>query len=452
MRLEIKVGPPLLAVHQGYTVMISDMDGQIPVEDDKGLYFLDTRLISVFRLFADGASWKLLSGATPAACAAWVYCTNPPILTADGLIAENTLGLVFGRHIDGGMHEDIDITNYGLRPARFNLEIAIRSDFADLFEVKAKKVTRRGRISTEWSARKQVLTTSYENGDFHRAVRVTAIDNHSNMAYANGRLSFCVDLQPGTSWHTCLLYDFTDGSSWSKAPRRGVSDYLNSEAMRSQRIWQASVLKVETSNEDFAKAFAQAVDDMSALRLPIEGTSHLQFIPAAGLPWFVALFGRDTLIISLQNAIVHPEFALGVLSVLARFQATERDDYRDAEPGKILHELRRGELAHFKLIPHTPYYGTADATPLYLITLHSAWMSTGDELVVRKHLDTAKRCLDWIDQYGDRDGDGFQEYQTRSPVGYENQGWKDFGDAVMNCRWNAGQRSKGALRIARVCL
>ena len=129
---------------------------------------------------------------------------------------------------------------------------------------------------------------------------------------------------------------------------------------------------------------------------------------------------------------MHPEFALGVLSVLARFQATERDDYRDAEPGKILHELRRGELAHFKLIPHTPYYGTADATPLYLITLHSAWMSTGDESVVRKHLDTAKRCLDWIDQYGDRDGDGFQEYQTRSPVGYENQGWKDSGDAVMN--------------------
>jgi hypothetical protein len=101
-------------------------------------------------------------------------------------------------------------------------------------------------------------------------------------------------------------------------------------------------------------------------------------------------------------------------------------------PGKIHHELRRGELAHFKLIPHTPYYGTADATPLYLITLHSAWMCTGDRTLLTNHLNTAERCLDWIDQYGDRDGDGFQEYQTRSPVGYENQGWKDSGDAVMN--------------------
>jgi glycogen debranching enzyme len=171
---------------------------------------------------------------------------------------------------------------------------------------------------------------------------------------------------------------------------------------------------------------------MSALRLPIEGTNHIQFVPAAGLPWFVALFGRDSLIISLQNAIVHPEFARGALLVLARWQATERDDYRDAEPGKIHHELRRGELAHFKLIPHTPYYGTADATPLYLITLHSAWMCTGDRTLLTTHMETAERCLDWIDRFGDRDGDGFQEYQTRSPVGYENQGWKDSGDSVMN--------------------
>ena len=158
----------------------------------------------------------------------------------------------------------------------------------------------------------------------------------------------------------------------------------------------------------------------------------MQFAPAAGLPWFVALFGRDSLIISLQNAIVHPEFALASLLVLARYQAEARDDYRDAEPGKIHHELRRGELAHFKLVPHTPYYGTADATPLYLITLHSAWMCVGDKAHLDQHMDTAERCLEWIDRYGDRDADGFQEYQTRSPVGYENQGWKDSGDAVMN--------------------
>ena len=116
--------------------------------------------------------------------------------------------------------------------------------------------------------------------------------------------------------------------------------------------------------------------------------------------------------------------------MLGRWQAKERDDYRDAEPGKIMHELRYGELAHFKLIPHTPYYGTADATPLYLITLHAAWRATGDRALLEGHLATAEGCLDWIDNWGDRDGDGFQEYQTRSPVGYENMAWKDAGDSM----------------------
>jgi len=119
------------------------------------------------------------------------------------------------------------------------------------------------------------------------------------------------------------------------------------------------------------------------------------------------------------------------LEILGSLQAKEQDDYRDAEPGKILHEIRYGELAHFKLIPHTPYYGTADATPLYLIALHAAWRAIGDRGLLVRHLETAEGCLSWIDEYGDRDGDGFQEYQTRSPVGYENMGWKDSGDAVV---------------------
>ena len=120
-----------------------------------------------------------------------------------------------------------------------------------------------------------------------------------------------------------------------------------------------------------------------------------------------------------------------MLDRLGELQAREIDDYRDAEPGKIPHELRHGELAFFHKIPHTPYYGTADATPLYLILLHSAWKRTGDDSLIHRHLDTAQACLNWIDQYGDRDGDGFQEYQTRSSAGYENQSWKDAGDAIL---------------------
>ena len=157
------------------------------------------------------------------------------------------------------------------------------------------------------------------------------------------------------------------------------------------------MLKIRTSNEEFYRFYHQAIEDMAALRLPIAGTDHMVFVPAAGLPWFMAPFGRDSLIVSLQNILIYPEFARGALDVLGRWQATERDDYRDAEPGKIMHELRYGELAHFKLIPHTPYYGTADATPLYLITLHAAWRATGDHALLEQLPAKRRGCLSWID-------------------------------------------------------
>jgi glycogen debranching enzyme len=195
--------------------------------------------------------------------------------------------------------------------------------------------------------------------------------------------------------------------------------------------WLQQVVKIQTGNEEFYRLFRQALEDMAALRLPIAGTDHMVFLPAAGLPWFVAPFGRDSLIVSLQNTLIYPEFARGALEILGSLQAKDEDHYRDVEPGKILHEMRYGELAHFKLIPHTPYYGTADATPLYLITLHSAWRAIGDRGLLERHLETAEACLSWIDKYGDRDGDGFPEYQTRTPVGYENMGWKDSGDSVV---------------------
>jgi glycogen debranching enzyme len=232
-------------------------------------------------------------------------------------------------------------------------------------------------------------------------------------------------------WHRCLSYDLKDGAKRFAATRECTDSSTKSAHASNIDEWQRTVLKIETSNEEFYRCYIQGVQDMAALRLPLQGTDHMVFVPAAGLPWFVALFGRDTLIASLQAMIVYPEFAAGTLDVLGQYQATERDDYRDAEPGKILHELRYGELAHFKLIPHTPYYGTADATPLYLTALHAAWRATGNRGLIERNWQTVEGCLTWIDKYGDRDADGFQEYQTRSPAGYENMAWKDSGDAVV---------------------
>ncbi len=431
MTLKIAVGPPRLAINQGHSVLITDRDGQIPWPSDKGLYFYDTRVISSWNIYANGEPWQLLNAGNITHYASRIFLSNRVMNTENGIIPAGTLGLALSRSIGGGLHEDLDIVNHGMLAVRFNLEIAVRCDFADLFEVKSEKIVRRGRIFTEWSDDKLQLSTIYRNQDFYREVTISAHNGSSRPVYANGRISFEIDLKPGETWHTCLLYVLDNGNRRFEAPDNCIENAKQSDVGRRVEDWQQTVLKIRTSNEEFYRLFRQGIEDMAALRLPIEGTDHMQFAPAAGIPWFVALFGRDSLIVSLQNALVYPDFARAALEVLGSFQATEQDNYRDAEPGKIMHELRLGELAHFKLVPHTPYYGTADATPLYLIVLHAAWRSCGDAGLIERHLKTAERCLDWIDKYGDRDGDGFQEYATRSPVGYENQGWKDAGEAVV---------------------
>jgi glycogen debranching enzyme len=431
MALEIAVGPQKLVLNQGAGFAVTEQDGQINWPTDKGVYYSDTRMISSWRVYADGEEWDLLNSGNIAFFAAQIFLANRQVMTEAGEIAAGSLGLKIGRSLEGGMHEDLDLVNHGPTEAQFNLEIAVRSDFADLFEVKSNAIVRRGRVTTRWSKARQSLTTSYVNRDFHRRLTIQVRNADAPAVYANGRLSFDVALKPGATWHACLLYAFSDGKTKKAAPSACIDHCLQSPSAQRVADWQAKSLTIHTSNQEVYRFYRQSLEDMGALRLPLEGTDHLEFAPAAGIPWFVGLFGRDSLIVSLQNAMVYPDFPRGALEVLGRWQAHRRDDYRDAEPGKIMHELRTGELAHFKLIPHTPYYGTADATPLYLIVLHNAWRSTGDTDLLDRHMATAERCLEWIDKYGDRDGDGFQEYQTRSSAGYENQGWKDSGEALV---------------------
>ena len=431
MALEIAVGPQKLVINQGAGFLVTEQDGQIGWPTEKGFYNADTRLISSWQIFADGAPWDLLNSGNITYYAARIFLANRALVTETGDVPAGTVGLVIGRSIGGGLHEDLDLVNHGAQAVQFNLEIAVRSDFADLFEVKSGRIVRRGRITTEWSQKARRLSTHYRNQDFRREVAISIRRSATRPVYANGRISFEIELQPGERWHACLLYEVSDGKTVCAAPVGCIGRALDSEFARNLRDWQKRALKVTTGNEEFYRFYHQSLEDMAALRLPTEGADHMAFVPAAGVPWFVGLFGRDSLIVSLQNAMVYPDFARGALDVLGRLQATRRDDYRDAEPGKIMHELRTGELAHFKLIPHTPYYGPADATMLYLIVLHNAWRCTGDDALLARHMGNAEKCLAWIDKYGDRDGDGFQEYQTRSRDGYENQGWKDSGTAMV---------------------
>jgi glycogen debranching enzyme len=428
MPVEIAVGPPVLSINNGATFMVTDLAGQIQPDTDQGVFAHDTRFVSYYAISANGVAWQRLSSAVTAYYAGRIYLTNPLFGTEDGSVPAGSLSLVISRTIGEGIHEDLDVANHGLTMVRFNLELALRADFADLFEVKVGHLVRRGRIVTRWRGDLGELETAYLNRDFDRSLIFRLLESTSPPDYANGRVTFDVQLPAGAAWHTCCDYVLVQGGS-VPAPRRAHYERSGTDYDRLHREWLEVATKLTSANEDVYRLYRQSVEDMGALRLHDSDSASDSWLPAAGVPWFVAIFGRDSLVASLQNMIVHAGFARAALEKLAELQASVMDEERDAEPGKIPHEVRTGELAHFRLIPHTPYYGTADATPLYLIVLHEAWRWLGDETLIRAHRETALRCLDWIDRYGD--GDGFQEYRTRSAKGYENMGWKDASDAVV---------------------
>jgi glycogen debranching enzyme len=431
MAIEVTVGPPLVTVNHGYAFVLSEPDGSITAHTEQGIYSHDTRYVSSYEYFADGQPWILQNSGAVAYFAFRACLVNPRIITEYGEIEQGVVGLLFDRAVREGIHEDFELHNYGMRRVRFNLEIAPRTDFADIFEVKARRVIRKGNVTTDWNPKTSELTSAYQHEGFSRSFRFRIRSNSSPAVYANGRINFYIDLEPGASWHTCCEHDFIEPERTWRSPRRccyGIERWDNVAELNS---WKRVTTSITTANEDIYRLFKQSVEDMGALRLPLPRSTEREFVPAAGVPWFVTVFGRDSLIVSLQNMIVFPDFARGALDVLGRLQAVELDDFRDAQPGKIPHEMRYGELAELKRIPHTPYYGTADATALYLIALHESWKWLGDDSLFRKHEQTARRCLEWIDRYGDLDGDGFQECQTRSSQGYENMAWKDAGDSVM---------------------
>jgi glycogen debranching enzyme len=440
MAIEVTVGPPLITINHGDTFVLSEPDGSINARTDQGIYSRDTRFVSSYQVFADGERWVLQNSGAVAYFAFRAYLINPTIATEHGEIHAATVGMVFSRTVREGIHEDFDLHNYSMKRVRFNLELAVRADFADIFEVKAKRLIRKGNVTTEWNPGKSELLTIYQHGGFDRSLLLRIKSNSSPAVYANGRITFRVDLGASESWHSCCEHELIEPTRISRLPRTSSHVFQSSDNVAELNSWRKLTTSITTSNEDVYRLFHQSVEDMAALRLPHDEGGGNEFIPAAGIPWFVTVFGRDSLIVSLQNMIVYPDFARGALRILAMLQATETDDFRDAQPGKIPHEIRHGELAELKHIPHTPYYGTADATALYLITLHEAWKWSGDESLLRQHAGTAKKCLEWIDLYGDLDGDGFQEYQTRSPQGYENMGWKDAEDALVN---PDGSRVKG---------
>jgi glycogen debranching enzyme len=414
--MRISVGPPILTINHNNTFMVTDLAGQVQPEKHLGIFSDDTRFLSYYACYIDGHPWTRITSTTTTYYAAQVYLVNPAFIARQGPVEAGTIALVINRVVEAGTNEELQLTNYGSETVSFNLELVLRSDFADIFEVESGELVRRGRIETQWNSDKRELSTTYTNEDYYRRLTYQIRRCSSSVHSGNGRIVFEVTLEPGETWHTSSSYILSDNEHTRK-----VSDYsyeeainldvINTEIERLHQMWCQSATKIASSNSLVQQVYQQSVADLGALRLYDYDAGPDIWIAAAGVPKFVTLFGRDSLITSLQTMVVHPSFALGALHQLAKRQATDYDDWRDSEPGKILHEVRQGELAKLQQIPHTPYYGTADATALFLITLHESWKWLGDDSLLRGY-------WEWIDRYGDLDNDGFQEYKKRSSSQY----------------------------------
>ncbi len=427
----IKVGPQVITIHQGNSFMVTTAAGEISPGAELGMFAEDTRLISLYRLTIDKHPWTLASSAAVSYFGAAYVLLSPEFATPDGTREPGKVELSLQRAMSrGGIHEDFDITNHFQGNVSFNFAIEVQSDFADIFEVKRRQIPAR-EIDARWDLDAREFVARYKRGDFERSLIYRVKRAGSEPRFANGKIHFEIALAAGATWRLCSeIVPVIDGAR--REPRIGCHQIATGDnaTREKDREWRESISRIKTSNVTVQKSYEQSAYDIGALRIDI-GDNDNSWMPAAGVPWFVTIFGRDSLTVALQAMLVNPHLAKGALKHLAKYQATERNDWRDAQPGKILHEMRFGELAHFDETPHGPYYGTADASILFLLALSEAFRWTGDRSLLDEHRDAALKCLDWIGAFGDLDGDGFQEYKTFSSQGYHNMAWKDSGVAVV---------------------
>ncbi|NMF64298.1 glycogen debranching N-terminal domain-containing protein [Brasilonema octagenarum] len=363
MPTKVIVNPGQIAINDGSTFLVTASDGSIDDNLAQGFFVRDTRLISYYEVSLNRQPLQLLASSPLQHHCALYQFTNRETPTIDGTLPSGCLLVTIRRDIAVGMHEDIDITSHYTQTVELKLMLAIRSDFADIFQVKSQHLLPRGAIATTW--KDGILTTEYRNAEFYRGLQITPTCANSTPYYANGRLMFDIKLEPGQTWHSCV--DFTalaDGDVLQ--PQQTCTISHDTEAARVRDDFVQSATQLQSSNAEIAAYYRQSLIDFGALRIKVEDRGQHFWMPAAGIPWFVAVFGRDAIVPSLQTIMVYPEFVRGTLIKLAQLQATTVDDWRDAQPGRMLHEIRRGELAQLHEIPHTPYYGTIDTTILFL--------------------------------------------------------------------------------------
>ena len=442
--MEIRVGPPTLTIHADEQFLVCAPDATIAPQHQQGYFSSDTRIASRYQLTLADTPPTLLNSAVVAPFSARHEFANADMFTRRGPLAANQVHLRLDRTIHHGVHEDYDLTNYSPTVVEFDLQIRIEGDYADLFDVKAGRFARRGALQSAWDKTTHTLTTNYRHRDFQRGLkskwRGSTPSHYSQMASCRCQS----DSSPNSHGTPASSGRHSTPTRWSKIGRR--ADIATHSQPATPRWPGAATVGISGRPQSppaitpIDAVISRAVDDLGALRMerhdpdasertPDAGT----MVPAAGIPWFLALFGRDAMVVSLQTLLLNPGLALGSLEALAPSQGDSYDDRHDQQPGKIEHEYRRGELAHFDQIPQTPYYGTHDTTALYVWAAAALWRWTGKRESMDRLRPHVERALAWIDRDGDIDDDGLQEYQTRAgDWGYYNQSWKDSGIAIVN--------------------
>jgi glycogen debranching enzyme len=446
-------------VSQNRTVLATRRDGFIDGEPDHGFFVRSTRLLSRYEYRLNGKAMQP-SGLSNVEQHTWLgyYVAPAPDIVDDyvtqgpgGAAAQQTIEVRLSRYVSDGLHEDVDVTNFTQQPADLTLDLMLDADFADTAETRSTRL-QQGPIRREWLAGRgeHALTFEYqaEHAYSHqgneglarleRGVRIRFHDASSPPAFSDGTVQFAFALAPRAVWHLCVdvepLIDGEELPSTYRCRSFGGGDAAF-DARRRVFLRDASTVSAPsaaTLTPVVIGALEQGKRDLASLRLHDFDHGPRAWTMAAGLPVYVSLFGRDTLTASWQAAMASREMMPGTLAELARWQGKEVNDWRDEQPGKMLHQAEAGPLAMLDVHPLRRYYGSITTSGFYPAIVSELWHWTGDKDLVRPFVEPALKALRWLDEYADLDRDGFYEYQTRSEQGVRNQGWKDSEDAIVH--------------------
>jgi glycogen debranching enzyme len=390
-----------------------------------GLFHDDTRILSHYQLRLCGGPAALLSTQLLRAYAAQIDLAIKDLpFGGDPWDPKHAVHVRREYVLGDRLVERLTLTNYLERPLDYWVELRFGCDFADIFEVRGWRRPERGTFYVP-AVSERAVTFRYRGVD-GALVESSIAFGEPPTELAGDRARWRVRLEPNLEYRVNVRVCPGPPGSGGRVFAGGMIDRRRRELAEEYDAWQGECARWRTSNGDFRTTLATAVEDLRALYVHVDGRP----VVSAGIPWYSTAFGRDSIIASFQTLSLNPRIARDTLRYLAAHQGREENPYTEEQPGRIMHEIRRGEMARSGEIPHLPYYGTIDATPLWVVLLHETWRWTADRDLVDELLPAAERALAWIDRYGDLDGDGLIEYARTSDKGLVNQGWKDSGDGV----------------------